>query len=640
MKLTKKKTVVLCMLGIFLLAAIGLCKLTAENKKAYAASTQTYTLTFSGTFENWTYGYKGSKPIENETIYTIMKDPGAGTLDISLYVSGYTSKSGGTLSNDGYIDFSGVKISCSVPTFTISLYNTSGKLLAQKQGEISTTLSDGKYKVALQHRVDSGSGYTKWGYDLQIESYFNVDTQAPVLTGASISTDGKYTNDTFTVTTSDTGSGVNVMYMRSPNETRWVYVGNTSKTVYKGAENGQYAFYAMDKAGNRSAYYYVNYDDTAPKLTCTGAKFGSVSETGFTVSAEDNMTDVTLYYKYENENWKNVGTQYTVNEKNSEDGTYYFYAVDKVNNKSDEFWVTLSTKEPSGTFIKSDSDNTVYFTWNGAWTATLDGKAYTKETWITAEGNHTIILSSISGKRTVYPFSIDHYFIPKETIAPTCTEQGYTVYRCKQCNTEEKRDYIAAAGHKYVTAIVPPTCTESEAVTYTCEICGFEYKESGELPSGHVYNSRILKSPSCTTAGEREFTCEKCGDTYTSEIPATGHDYIIINVEVEDGKTLRTYACKICGANYVQDLGDQSEYVTSYVEYLFDLYSPYMIWVFLATAGIWSIVLGVMIILAHRNEEREKAKKMLVNYLIGLVVIFAIVVACPFLVNGIAALVT
>lgn len=90
----------------------------------------------------------------------------------------------------------------------------------------------------------------------------------------------------------------------------------------------------------------------------------------------------------------------------------------------------------------------------------------------------------------------------------------------------------------------------------------------------------------------------------------------------------------------MQDLGDQSEYVTSYVEYLFDLYSPYMIWVFLATAGIWSIVLGVMIILAHRNEEREKAKKMLVNYLIGLVVIFAIVVACPFLVNGIAALVT
>lgn len=142
------------------------------------------------------------------------------------------------------------------------------------------------------------------------------------------------------------------------------------------------------------------------------------------------------------------------------------------------------------------------------------------------------------------------------------------------------------------------------------------------------------------TAGEREFTCEKCGDTYTSEILATGHDYTIIHVEVEDGKTLRTYACKICGANYVQDLGDQNEYVTSYVEYLFDLYSPFMIWVFLATAGIWSIVLGVMIILAHRNEEREKAKKMLVNYLIGLVVIFAIVVACPFLVNGIATLVT
>ena len=60
----------------------------------------------------------------------------------------------------------------------------------------------------------------------------------------------------------------------------------------------------------------------------------------------------------------------------------------------------------------------------------------------------------------------------------------------------------------------------------------------------------------------------------------------------------------------------------------------------MATAGVWSIVLGVMIILAHKNEEKEKAKRMLINYVIGLVVIAVIVVACPFLIRGIAALVT
>ena len=50
--------------------------------------------------------------------------------------------------------------------------------------------------------------------------------------------------------------------------------------------------------------------------------------------------------------------------------------------------------------------------------------------------------------------------------------------------------------------------------------------------------------------------------------------------------------------------------------------------------------MGIMIIIAHRNEEKEKAKRMLVNYLIGLVVIFGILVAAPYLVRGIAVLVT
>ena len=50
--------------------------------------------------------------------------------------------------------------------------------------------------------------------------------------------------------------------------------------------------------------------------------------------------------------------------------------------------------------------------------------------------------------------------------------------------------------------------------------------------------------------------------------------------------------------------------------------------------------MGVFFAIAQKNEEKEKAKKMIVNYVIGLVVIFTILVACPFLVRGIAILVT
>ncbi len=111
-------------------------------------------------------------------------------------------------------------------------------------------------------------------------------------------------------------------------------------------------------------------------------------------------------------------------------------------------------------------------------------------------------------------------------------------------------------------------------------------------------------------------------------------------MQTSDGFTSRTYTCRECGDSYTQELGNQYEEVANYVEYLFEQYSPYMIWVFLATAGVWSIAIGVAIILAHKNEDKEKAKKMLVNYIVGIIIIFTILIAAPLLIRGIAALVT
>ena len=53
-----------------------------------------------------------------------------------------------------------------------------------------------------------------------------------------------------------------------------------------------------------------------------------------------------------------------------------------------------------------------------------------------------------------------------------------------------------------------------------------------------------------------------------------------------------------------------------------------------------AIAMGIAMIVARRNEEREKARKMVFNYCIGLIIIFAILVAAPYLVRGIAVLVT
>ena len=476
-------------------------------------------------------------------------------------------------------------------------------------------------------------------------------------------------------TAADGLSGISKVYVKKPGAVGYAVISNSSQFT----ANGTYSFYCTDVAGNRSDDYTITLDNTAPELICEGAEFGSIAEQSFTVTARDAGGKATLYYRYEYGEWQTSGDSCTISDK-QQDGRYYFYAVDEQNNKSAELWVLFNAAELAGRFVQSDVDNSVYFTWDSDyWTATLDGEAYHKGTWIRDEGDHTIVLSNGVGKSATYNFTIDHHYVVSKTVSPSCTEQGYTIYVCSSCGATKREDFVAGTGHKYEVSEVirptcteqgytiykcsacgatkrddytqasghnyvkteePPTCTESGKTVYTCSACGFEYIEEGDLPSGHVYVSEIVKNATCTQDGERHHRCEKCGEEYSSVIPKTGHNYMITDEEREDGSTKRTYTCTICGNTYVQDLGNQTEKVTNYVEYLFAQYSPYMIWVFLATAGVWSIVMGVMFAIAHKNEDKEKAKKMIVNYVIGLIVIFCILVAAPYLVRGIAALVT
>ena len=208
-------------------------------------------------------------------------------------------------------------------------------------------------------------------------------------------------------------------------------------------------------------------------------------------------------------------------------------------------------------------------------------------------------------------------------------------------NQPYKDNISQPLGHNFVTSEIPPTCTEGGKTVQKCQVCDYEISESdGSLPTGHDYTSTTIRAATCTEEGLRRSVCDICGYSYETKIPAVGHNYQITDVKSSNGNTRRTYTCSVCGDSYVQELGDQYEEVSNYVEYLFQQYQPYMIWVFLATAGVWSIAIGVALIIAHKNEDKEKAKKMLVNYVVGLVVIFCIIVACPFLVRGIASLVT
>ena len=225
-------------------------------------------------------------------------------------------------------------------------------------------------------------------------------------------------------------------------------------------------------------------------------------------------------------------------------------------------------------------------------------------------------------------------------VEPTCAEEGYIGQRCTRCGDTYNTEILKATGHNYVETYIEVTCTEEGCILHICLNCGFEYKTDVVSPSGHSLDTHVLLAATCEESGERYYGCTKCDYERIDEIPAKGHNYELAYEENVDGVIKRTYICSTCADSYTQEVGAEYEEVTNYVTYLLNEYSPYMIWVFLATAGVWSAAMGIAIIIATKNEEKVKARKMLVNYGIGLIVIFILLVAAPLLVKGIAGLIT
>ena len=503
----------------------------------------------------------------------------------------------------------------------------------------SGNLPDGNYRMLYYLSMKVGNAYYA---GLFYVFRFSIDTTAPITTftaNGSPLTSGSYTNKSITYSASDTN--FKYIYYKKPSASSFSTTTNDSYFVEAtSANSGWWEFYSTDSLGNASDKVKAYLDCVAPTMSCSsGVSFGGTTGKAFTITATDAAGAAKLYVKYESEEWFTNGSKYTV-PATERSGRYYFYAEDDYGNKTDTKWVVLSTDEPVGRMVKSDTDNSVSFTWDSDyWSAKLDGKTYNKGTWIAAEGNHTMVLSNNAEKTKTYNFSIDHYYVQTSITEATCKANGSVKYECLQCG-DVKNEAVYSKGHQYRVETIPASCVSQGENIYTCTVCGDTRREASGLPEGHSFTSRIIQAATCTQDGVRQNVCDLCGTVTESRIAAQGHSYEITDVRTTNGNTTRSYTCSTCGDRYTQELGNQYEEVSSYVEYLFEQYSPYMIWVFLATAGVWSIAIGVALIIAHKNEDKEKAKKMLINYVIGLVVIFAILVACPYLVRGIAVLVT
>lgn len=155
------------------------------------------------------------------------------------------------------------------------------------------------------------------------------------------------------------------------------------------------------------------------------------------------------------------------------------------------------------------------------------GQVTTKPT-CTEPGVKTYTCTVCKTTKTETIDATGHKWKKDETVAPTCTDQGYTLYVCQNDGSHtDKRDYKKALGHDWDNGKVttPATCTKDGVRTYTCKRDSSHTYTEAIAATGHVYTEKVV-TPTCESDGYTIFTCNNCGDIYTGNVTEKlGHDY-------------------------------------------------------------------------------------------------------------------
>lgn len=111
-----------------------------------------------------------------------------------------------------------------------------------------------------------------------------------------------------------------------------------------------------------------------------------------------------------------------------------------------------------------------------------------------------------------------------EITDPTCTERGYTTYRCSVCGNDYKGDFTDATGHDLkLSATVEVSCLTEGYELWACDNAGCDYSERREVQNkiDHVFNENGECQSGCglTIADKMTWASTKYSVTYNE---ATG----------------------------------------------------------------------------------------------------------------------
>lgn len=144
-------------------------------------------------------------------------------------------------------------------------------------------------------------------------------------------------------------------------------------------------------------------------------------------------------------------------------------------------------------------------------------------------------------------------------LAPTCTEDGYQVYKCTGCDATNKVT-LNALGHKHAdddegTVTKVADCKNEGEIEYTCTSCGESYTVVTDIDkTNHDTDGatvvKVVTAATCTKGGSEIRNCKTCGSAVEVTTDALGHDFtkwVVVTPAtcVENGE--EKLVCSRCG---------------------------------------------------------------------------------------------
>lgn len=121
----------------------------------------------------------------------------------------------------------------------------------------------------------------------------------------------------------------------------------------------------------------------------------------------------------------------------------------------------------------------------------------------------------------------EHNFSVKtaEGKKPTCTEDGYELYKCQNCE-ETVSQVLSATGHEMKKVSEKEvSCTADGEITYRCQHEGCSETRTETVPrTAHTWEEKVTQKATCAKTGKKILKCTKCSEEITVVIPY-GNDH-------------------------------------------------------------------------------------------------------------------